>query len=154
MIGLVQLVSEAEVVVAGEIVGQIASGLMVLVAMIRGDTTREVSWMADKLVSLRIFPGGNRSFDQDIRQAGGAILLVSNFTLAGDTGKGRRPSLDAALPAADAEPLFDDLVSLIRSAGVKVETGQFGADMRVSLTNTGPVTFVVDSSRPQLRTLS
>ncbi len=145
MIAVIQRVTEARVVVAGKIVGQIGPGMLALVAVAREDTADDIAWLANKLVSLRIFrdAAGEKHFDRDIREVGGCILLVSNFTVAGATRKGRRPSLDAAAPPEVGRKLFDDLVAAVKATGVPVATGKFGADMQVSLTNDGPVTFIV-----------
>ena len=100
---------------------------------------------AGKLVGLRIFRNGEKHFDQDVIQVGGSLLLVSNFTVAGNVRHGRRPSLDEAAAPDLARQLFDDLVAAVRALSVPVQTGQFAADMKVSLTNDGPVTFLLDS---------
>jgi len=145
MITILQRVSEAKVVVEGQIVGQIGLGLAALVAVQRDDTAEDIAWTVGKLASLRIFRSGDKHFEIDVRQAGGSILLISNFTVAGATRKGRRPSFDAAAPPDVGRKLFDDLVIAMRSTGIPVATGIFGADMQVSLVNDGPVTFVVES---------
>jgi len=148
MIAVVQRVLEAAVTVDGETVGRIGPGLLALVAVRKSDTDAEVAWMAGKLTSLRIFRStdGLKHFDMDVKAAGGAVLLVSNFTVAGRTRQGRRPSLDDAAPPEKARELFDALVAAVRATGVVTETGRFAADMKVSLVNDGPVTFIVDSS--------
>ena len=148
MIAVVQRVTAAKVEVAGQIVGQIGSGLAVLLAVHREDTPEDVAWMAGKLTSLRIFRNGDKHFDIDVKEAGGAVLLVSNFTVAAETRKGRRPSLDQAAPPELGRQLFEAFVEAVRrEAGpdVTVATGVFGADMQVELVNDGPVTFLLDS---------
>src|SRR5690606_17749775 len=142
-------VRHASVVVDGRTVGQIETGMLVLVAVVKGDTAAEVAWMAEKLVTMRIFRNddGSKHFDRDVQQAGGAVLLVSQFTLAADTRRGRRPSFDPAAAPDDARRLFDDLVAAVAAKGVTVATGEFGASMEVSLLNDGPVTFILDSSQ-------
>lgn len=145
MISIVQRVTQAHVVVAGEIVGQIGQGILALVSVTRDDDARDVAWTADKLVHLRIFRNEGKHFDQDVMQIDGGILLVSNFTVAAETKKGRRPSLDAAADPAKGQQLFDDLVAAVRATGVMVATGRFGADMQITLTNDGPATFIVNS---------
>jgi D-tyrosyl-tRNA(Tyr) deacylase len=145
MIAVVQRVSEATVAVEGRIVGEISRGLLVLVAIERDDTATDVEWMANKLVGLRIFRSGEKHFELDVKQAGGAILLVSNFTVAAETRKGRRPSLEAAASPQKGKELFEKLVEAVKAVGVMVATGEFGADMQVSLINNGPVTFLVRS---------
>lgn len=147
MIAIVQRVTQASVIVAGETVGQIGVGLAVLAAVERNDSAADIEWTAAKLASLRIFPNddGTKNFDRDVREVGGQILLVSNFTVAAATQKGRRPSLDNAADPAKGRELFDALVSAVRAAGVSVATGRFGADMSVQIANDGPVTMIVQS---------
>jgi D-tyrosyl-tRNA(Tyr) deacylase len=149
MIAIVQRVTEAAVTVEGETVGQIGRGLVALVAVTKTDTTAEADWLAAKLVALRVFRAGGKHFEADVTQVGGSILLVSNFTVSAKTKKGRRPSLDAAAEPAKAQALFDYLVGVVRKLNVSVATGRFGADMRVSLTNEGPATFILDSTAPE-----
>ena len=123
----------------------IGGGLVVLVGIEKGDTGADRDWMAEKLVNLRIFEDDAGKMNRSVLDTGGSILLVPNFTLAGDCRKGRRPSFDNAMAPGEASPEFDRLVERVRSRGVKVETGVFRAHMLVSLTNDGPVTLVVDS---------
>jgi D-aminoacyl-tRNA deacylase len=146
MIAIVQRVTEAEVSVAGKVVGRIDRGLLVLAAVTRDDTPAEAEWMAGKLATLRIFRAEGKHFEADVTQVGGAILLVSNFTVAARTRHGRRPSLDAAAEPSRAQEIFDQLVAAVSKLNIPVATGQFGGDMRVSLTNEGPATFIVDSA--------
>ena len=145
MIAVVQRVTEAAVNIDERTIGSIGPGLAALVAICADDTPEDVEWMARKLVGLRIFRNGDKSFDWDVLQARGAILLVSNFTVAAATSHGRRPSFDAAADAAKGEKLVSALVEAVRAAGVEVQTGRFGADMRVHLVNDGPVTLILDS---------
>ena len=145
MIAVVQRVNEARVVVEGRTVGEIGPGLVVLAAVEKDDGPADIDWAANKIVSLRIFRNGDKQFDLDVKQAGGSVLLVSNFTVAGETRRGRRPSLDGAASPEKGRELFDLLVSTVKSLGVNVATGEFGADMKVSLTNDGPITFLVRS---------
>jgi len=148
MIAIVQRVLEASVVVDGNVVGKIGAGLLVLAAVVKGDTEKELEWMAAKLAGLRIFrdAAGAKHFDRDVREIGGSILLVSNFTVAAATRQGRRPSLDNAAEPAVAETMFAKFVELVKQQNVAVETGKFAADMKVSLVNDGPATFIVDSN--------
>lgn len=146
MIAVVQRVLEAAVYVEGQPVGQIAGGLLALVAVCADDAPADVEWMARKLVGLRIFRDGDKHFDLDVKQAGGSILLVSNFTVAAQTRQGRRPSFDSAADPQLAAQLFDSLINAVRSAGVPTQTGQFGANMQVHLINDGPATFILDSA--------
>lgn len=148
MIAVVQRVLEAAVHVEGELVGSIGPGLLALVAVCEGDAAVDVEWMARKLVGLRLFRAGDKHFDADVSQAGGAVLLVSNFTVAADTRRGRRPSFDPAADPHTAEPLFAALVHQVKSTGVPTATGRFRADMHVRLVNDGPVTVVLDSHAP------
>ena len=145
MICVVQRVLEAKVTVANETVGAIGPGLLVLAAVEHDDTPADVDWTANKLAALRIFSYGDKYFDLDVKQIGGSILLVSNFTVAAETRRGRRPSLDNAAPPDKGRTLFTQLVTAVQQLGIPVATGQFGADMQVSLTNDGPVTFLVKS---------
>jgi len=145
MIAVVQRVLEARVTVEGRLVGQTGPGMAVLVAVHRDDTDEDARWMAGKLVGLRIFRQGDKHFELDVRQVGGAILLVSNFTVAGQTRRGRRPSLESAANPQKGRQLFDRLVCQVAAQGVPTATGHFGADMHVHLINDGPVTFIVDS---------
>lgn len=147
MICVVQRVIEASVTVDSQIVGKIGQGLLVLAAVERGDTVAEVEWTAAKIASLRIFRCCEKHFDVDVKQVGGSILLVSNFTVAAATRKGRRPSFDPAADPADAEPIFNELIRATRALDIPVETGRFGASMQVSLVNDGPSTFLVQTDR-------
>ena len=147
MIAVVQRVMRASVTVESDLVGEIGPGLVVLAAVHRTDTDADITWTANKLAGLRIFRGndGIQHFDLDVRQAGGSVLLVSNFTVAAATRHGRRPSFDAAAPPEAGRERFDRLVEAVRALGVSVATGRFGADMEVSLVNDGPVTVILDS---------
>lgn len=145
MIAIVQRVTEASVVVAGEIVGQIGVGLLVLAAVKVDDTEEDLAWMSRKLISLRIFRNEDKHFDLDVQQINGSILLVSNFTVSADTKNGRRPSLIAAAPPEKANTMFEKFIQIMRQTPVPIQTGQFGADMQVKLTNQGPATFILDS---------
>jgi len=142
---VVQRVSRAEVRVEGQTVARIGTGLLVLVGVARDDSPADVRWMADKLVHVRIFDDAEGKLNHSVSDVGGALLLVSQFTLLGDCRKGRRPSFVAAAPAAQATALYDQLIEEIRTLGVPVETGRFGAMMQVELVNEGPVTVILDS---------
>jgi len=145
MICVIQRVSEASVAVGGQIVARIQQGMVVLAAVHATDQEHDVAWTAKKLAGLRMFANGERNFDRDVSEIGGSILLVSNFTVAADARKGRRPSLDSAADPSVGREKFDQLTAAVRALGVNVETGQFGADMQVALVNDGPVTFLLDS---------
>ena len=141
---VLQRVSTASVKVAGETVGEIGRGLLVLVGIERGDGPEKVRAAADKLAGLRVFEDEAGKMNLDLAAVGGAFLIVSQFTLAGSVARGRRPSFDLAAPPAEAEPLVEALVAELRGRGFRVETGRFRAMMEVALVNDGPVTLVVD----------
>lgn len=147
MIAVVQRVNHASVTVGDEVVGEIGPGMVALVAVHRTDTGDDVTWMANKLIALRLFPYGDKPFDVSVSEAGGSLLLVSNFTVAARAQKGRRPSFDEAADPQAARPLFDELVSLLRASRISTATGQFGVHMHVSLVNDGPVTVILDSRK-------
>jgi D-tyrosyl-tRNA(Tyr) deacylase len=140
---VVQRVSGAEVRVDGAVVGAIGAGLCVLLGVAAGDTDEAARALAEKIAKLRIFPSDHRPIDRSVLDAGGAALVVSQFTLLADTSRGNRPSFVAAAPPADAERLYDAFCEALRAAGVPVATGRFGATMDVTLTNTGPVTILL-----------
>ncbi len=146
MIAVVQRVTSAKVVVDGAVVGQIGKGLCVLAAVEKTDTEADVKWMAEKLATIRVFPEGDKNFHLDVRQAGGGILLISNFTVAAVTHLGRRPTLEGAADPEKGKLLFDQLLERVAALGVTVQTGQFRAHMDVSIENDGPITFIVESS--------
>jgi D-tyrosyl-tRNA(Tyr) deacylase len=141
MIGLLQRVSEARVVVDGERVGAIGAGLLVLVCAERGDTEKEADALLAKLLGYRVFGDAAGKMNLSVGDVGGALLLVPQFTLAADTKSGTRPSFTPAASPQDGLRLFDYFVSRARERHAQVQTGRFGADMKVSLTNDGPVTF-------------
>jgi D-tyrosyl-tRNA(Tyr) deacylase len=141
---VVQRVSSASVKVAGETVGEIGRGLLVLVGIERGDGPEAARAAAAKLAGLRIFEDDAGRMNLDTAAAGGAFLIVSQFTLAGSVARGRRPSFDRAAPPEEAQPLVDALVADLRGRGFQVETGRFRAAMEVALVNDGPVTLVAD----------
>ncbi len=141
MIGLLQRVSEASVTVEGNCVGSIGAGLLVLLCAERGDSRKEADALLTKLLSLRVFSDGDGKMNLNVAQVSGGLLLVPQFTLAADTRSGTRPSFTPAAPPALARELFDYTVERARAAHPVVETGRFGADMKVALVNDGPVTF-------------
>ena len=148
---LLQRVSRAEVrirPVAPDIVarmsGRIGPGYVVLVGFTHTDTVAEARWMADKIIGLRLFPDSEEKLNHDLMEQGGTLLVVSQFTLYGNARKGRRPSFIAAAPPPIAVPLYEQFVTLLRSHGAVVETGEFGAMMDVELVNDGPVTIWLD----------
>lgn len=137
---LLQRVSRAEVRVDGRITGRIGTGFLILVGFTHADTDTQLTWMADKLIGLRLFGDAEGKMNLGLSDVDGAMLVVSQFTLYGDAQKGRRPSfIEAARPEA-AEALYERFVAMLRERGVHVETGEFGAMMDVELVNDGPVT--------------
>jgi D-aminoacyl-tRNA deacylase len=140
----VQRVAGARVVVAGDVLGEIAGGLCVLLGVARTDTRAEAARLAGKVARLRIFENADGRFDRSLLDEGGAALVVSQFTLIAETAKGNRPSFAAAAPPEDAEPLYQTFCGALRDLGVPVATGVFGARMQVELVNDGPVTIVLD----------
>jgi D-tyrosyl-tRNA(Tyr) deacylase len=143
---VIERVARAEVQVAGEVVGAIGTGLLVLVGLERGDGVDEVERAARRVASLRVFEDQEGKINLDLGQVHGAVLAVSQFTLSASIRRGRRPSFDRAMPAAEAEPLFGLFVAALREQGIEVETGRFGAYMDVELVNSGPVTLLWDDS--------
>jgi D-tyrosyl-tRNA(Tyr) deacylase len=143
---LLQLVSQASVTVEGTTVGCIAKGLVVLAGISKSDTEREVDLLSDKLLGLRIFPDSLGKMNLSIVDAGGSLLVVSQFTLYGDCRKGRRPGFDEAAPPERALALYNYLVDRLRAGPVPVETGVFQASMEVHLVNQGPVTILIDTA--------
>ncbi|MDF2679928.1 MAG: dtd [Brevibacillus sp.] len=142
---VVQRTREASVTVAGEVVGQIEHGLMLLVGITHEDGEKEVEFVADKIANLRIFEDEEGKMNHSVLETGGQILSVSQFTLYGDCRKGRRPNFMAAARPEHAEPLYELLNKRLREKGLQVETGRFGAMMDVRLLNDGPVTLIVES---------
>lgn len=142
---VVQRCREARVVVAGETVGAIGPGLMLLVGVTHEDTEQDAAYLAEKISGLRIFEDEAGKMNLAVTEIGGAILSVSQFTLYGDCRKGKRPNFMAAARPETAELLYERFNELLRAKGLTVETGVFGADMDVQLTNWGPVTLIVDS---------
>ena len=142
---VLQRVSEASVTVGGEVVSRIGPGLLLLVGVAAGDGEAQADWLAEKVVGLRIFGDGEGKMNLSVRDVGGEVLAVSQFTLLADTRKGKRPSFVRAAPPEEAEPLFDHFCERLRASGVgTVETGSFGAMMQVALVNDGPVTIVLE----------
>jgi D-tyrosyl-tRNA(Tyr) deacylase len=147
MRAVVQRVSRAAVSVDREVVGSIGRGLLVLAGVAMGDGPLDVRYVAAKLRDLRVFPDEHGRMNRSVVESGGALLVVSQFTLLADCRKGRRPSFDAAAPAPLAEALYTELVRTLREAGLTVATGVFQAHMEVELLNDGPVTMLLDSRR-------
>ncbi|MBQ7569043.1 D-tyrosyl-tRNA(Tyr) deacylase [bacterium] len=145
MRALVQRVSSAQVEVDNQIIGQIGRGLLVLVAVHGQDDDKTVQWMANKLLSLRLFSDDAGKMNLSCQDIGGDILVVSQFTLYGDCRRGCRPSYSNSAPSAVAEPMYRNLVERLKLSGLKIQEGMFQAHMKVSLLNDGPVTVLVDS---------
>lgn len=144
MRAVVQVVSQASVTVGDQVVSQINAGLMILLAVHKTDTSKQVALMADKISQLRIFPDKQGKINLSVQDVGGSILVVSQFTLYGDTERGRRPSFtESALPT-QAVPLYEQFVATLKDKGISVATGHFGALMSVALINEGPITLIID----------
>ncbi|MBL8865863.1 MAG: D-tyrosyl-tRNA(Tyr) deacylase [Gemmataceae bacterium] len=142
---VLQRVTSAKVVVAGETVGAIGRGWLALLGVAPTDTKADAAWLAEKTAYLRCFPDAEGKMNLSVLDIGGAVLAVSQFTLYGDCSKGRRPSFVGAARPEIAEPLYQTFVDGLRSFGIPMSCGVFGADMQVELTNDGPVTMIVDS---------
>ena len=143
---VIQRVTEASVVIEGRTHGSIRTGLLVLIGICRSDTADTATWCAGKLLGLRIFADAAGKMNLSVAEAGGALLVVSQFTLYGDCTRGRRPGFDQAAPPAEALPLYNYFVELLKRGPVPVETGVFQATMEVHLVNQGPVTLILDSA--------
>jgi D-tyrosyl-tRNA(Tyr) deacylase len=142
---LLQRVSEASVTVAGETISRIGRGLLLLVGVGKEDGIAQVMQMAEKVLHYRLFGDAEGRMNLDVQQAGGELLVVSQFTLVADTDKGRRPSFSTAASPALAEELYEQLIAALVTSGLRIEAGRFGADMQVSLVNDGPVTFFLQT---------
>lgn len=148
---VIQRVQEARVEVDGEVTGAISKGLLVLLGVAKGDTEADAAFLAEKTLGLRIFPDEDGKMNRSVVEAGGGVLVVSQFTLYGDVRKGRRPSFDAAAPPELARELYEKFLSLVRKSDIPVRTGVFQAMMKVYLVNDGPVTILCDSARSSQR---
>jgi D-tyrosyl-tRNA(Tyr) deacylase len=144
---IVQRVKEARVEVEGEVVGRIGEGVLVLLGAGKDDTEEDAQYLAEKILTLRIFEDSEGKMNLSVTDTGGSVLVVSQFTLYGDCRKGRRPSFDKAARPEDAERLYELFVDELKERGAKVETGRFRAMMDVHLVNSGPVTLMLDSKR-------
>ncbi|MBD2103282.1 D-aminoacyl-tRNA deacylase [Leptolyngbya sp. FACHB-261] len=141
---VVQRVKASQVTVQGQVIGQIGTGLNLLVGIAATDTPDELSWMVRKCLELRLFPSEAGGFERSIQEIEGELLVVSQFTLYGDARKGRRPSFAQAARPERAEALYEQFVEQLRLSGLRVETGQFGAMMQVAIDNDGPVTLLLE----------
>ena len=147
MRAVLQRVTEARVEVAGQIAGEIGAGLLVLLGVARDDTTDDADYLAEKITNLRIFDDAEGKMNRSLLDTAGAMLIVSQFTLFGDVRRGRRPSYSDAAEPEKANQLYEYFVDRVRSLGLKVDTGVFQAMMKVTLTNDGPVTILLDSTK-------
>ena len=148
MRALVQRISEAAVRVDGQIIGQSGPGLLILVRAMKGDTERQAETLAAKISKLRIFTDAAGKMNRSLLDTGGSALVVSQFTLAADCARGNRPGFSTAAPPAEGDRLYQHFATHLASLGIATQTGQFGADMKVSLTNDGPVTIWIDTEAP------
>jgi D-tyrosyl-tRNA(Tyr) deacylase len=144
MRAVVQRVTEGSVTIDDRVVGQIGQGLVILLGVREGDTEAEAQWLADKIANLRIFGDDAGKFNRSALEVGAAALVISQFTLYGDTRKGRRPSFIQAARPEIAEPLCDRFAAFLAEAGLSVQTGEFGAYMLVKIFNDGPVTIILE----------
>lgn len=147
MRAVVQRVSRAKVTVDDRVTSEIGAGLLAFVGVEQGDTTDDVKYIASKVAGLRIFAGDGKGMNRSVSETGGAVLVVSQFTLSGDARNGRRPSFASAAPPELARALYEDVVRELSASGLHVETGEFQAMMQVDLINDGPVTILLDSRR-------
>jgi len=147
MRAVVQRVSRCRVTVEGNVAGEIGAGLMVLLGVSKADSEAAADYLAEKIIGLRIFEDAEGKMNRSVRDSGGSILVVSQFTLYGDARRGRRPSFDDAARPEEAKRLYEYFAGKIRAAGLRCETGQFQAMMEVELVNNGPVTILVDSEK-------
>ena len=150
MRAVIQRVSEASVTVEGAIIGQIQRGLMVLVGIVNEDDTSDIEWLSNKIIHMRIFEDESGVMNKSLIEVGGEILLVSQFTLHASTKKGNRPSYIAAAKPEISIPIYEAMIhQLEKDLGASIQTGKFGADMKVSLINDGPVTITIDSKNKE-----
>lgn len=147
MKAVVQRVSEASVNVDGKCVGSIGNGFLVLLGVGDGDTEEDMKYIADKIIKLRIFSDENDKMNLSLADVGGAMLIISQFTLYGDCSHGRRPYFGGAMEPAGANEMYVKFVEYVKNSGIHTQTGEFGADMKVSLINDGPVTIMLDSGK-------
>ena len=145
MRAVVQRVTNADVKIDGRVNGKIDDGLLVLLGVGNGDTEEDMKYIADKIIKLRIFSDENDKMNLSLEDVGGSMLVISQFTLYGDCSHGRRPYFGNAMEPVTANEMYEKFVAYIREQGIHTETGEFGADMKVSLTNDGPVTIILES---------
>ena len=147
MRAVVQRVSSSKVTVDGEVIGDINKGLLVLLGVTHEDSSKDVDYIIDKVLNLRIFEDENEKMNLSLKDVGGELLVVSQFTLYGDCRKGRRPSFSSAARPEVATKLYEEFIEKAKKEGIVTQTGQFGANMMVDLTNDGPVTILLESNR-------
>lgn len=147
MRAVVQRVTSADVKIDGEVKGKIDNGFMVLLGVGNGDTAEDMKYIADKIINLRVFSDENDKMNLSLADVGGSMLVISQFTLYGDCSHGRRPYFGDAMEPVGANKMYEDFVAYVRDKGIHTETGEFGADMKVSLTNDGPVTIILESKK-------
>jgi len=145
MRAVVQRVTNSDVKIDGRVNGKIDDGLLVLLGVGNGDTEEDMKYIADKIIKLRIFSDENDKMNLSLEDVGGSMLVISQFTLYGDCSHGRRPYFGNAMEPVSANEMYEKFVAYIREQGIHTETGEFGADMKVSLTNDGPVTIILES---------
>jgi D-aminoacyl-tRNA deacylase len=150
MRALLQRVTRASVVVEGAVVGEIGTGLLILLGVAKPDTVADAEFLVEKILKLRIFPDADGKMNRSLLDTQGSLLVVSQFTLYGDCRKGRRPGFDAAAPAEQARALYESFVEIARRSGLRVETGVFQAHMEVALVNDGPVTLMLETGEGKL----
>lgn len=146
MRAVIQRVIKADVKIDGKINGEIGSGLMVLLGVGNGDTEEDMKYIADKIICMRIFSDENGKMNLSLADVGGSMLVISQFTLYGDCSHGRRPYFGDAMEPVGANEMYEKFVAYVKSKGIHTETGEFGADMKVTLTNDGPVTIMLESN--------
>lgn len=145
MRAVIQRVSMAKVTVESKIIGEIQKGLLILLGITTDDTEEKADWLAEKAASLRVFPDSTGKMNLDLVESGGAILVISQFTLYADCSKGRRPSFLSAARPEIAEPLYEQFIRKLRLLGINTHTGKFGVDMKVELVNDGPLTLIAEA---------
>lgn len=147
MRAVVQRVTSADVKIDGNINGKIDNGFMVLLGVGTGDTQEDMKYIADKIINLRIFSDADDKMNLSLKDVNGSMLVISQFTLYGDCSHGRRPYFGDAMEPVGANKMYEDFVAYVRSQGIHTQTGEFGADMKVTLTNDGPVTIILESKK-------
>lgn len=145
MRALLQRVTEAKVTIDGDVAGQIGAGFLILLGVKVDDEFKDIDYLVDKICGMRIFSDSEGKFNESLEDVNGEVLIVSQFTLYADTRKGRRPGFTDSARPEKAIPLYEEFIDKFKGRGIKVETGRFGADMKVSLLNDGPVTIMLDS---------